>query len=980
MKKFKIYGFSIYDNPVLITNSENLSFASTFDEQLKLQRYMKSDFTFKISDTLNIGSSNPFFDLIYIGGKIRLELPNQILDFVISNVASEFYKDMIVYSVSCQDYASYVYSKQGQGLSIEYTGDLSQLIREVLGKSRKNIGYKFASDSYLNLGAYTNLSNAVVTSSTYSTDFVGISYALLPKADLMFETEYTFKFYVKSMTNNAKFAIVEIDKDMNETEHSINLQLGWNELTFFHEITLAYLKIKCTTYSAGIVSISDIDLIYNIFESTNRPNIDASLHLAGDGSNDSVFFNNENFRTALYQNLTGSESYYRKSTLILGNSNLYNGLIEIAKLYNAEIQFNYAENTVNFINKDIEYQYKGYRLSPTFNLLTLSREEDIGEFSSVLRISGADGVNLLPDIPIEFQQYFYDCIDNNFNSQNYFNIYNSTIPSTEYKLNYKYIADNFLQSYIVDDENKVLRQSAINDFANAADFIPNLDNKIYSLDYYKETNRISQERYDMFNKTINDDLRILNTKLLLYSNMYYNNDTEISTIQNNIDFISRNLAVESILQNDLAQTFDYVTVTAGAITTNYWTVNKIIGGGSGTNAVPMIAFSNDTGLAPSYLNTNTTVYYGKWISNTTIQLYEDANLTKLITIPSANTNTWYLYRAINYSAVGSAVLLANYKRYSDSLSLVKIYLQQLFEAYSLNYNKSLVPTGINVDSSNLAPERNTFTYYVLNNDGFHNGYYNQDQYGGIHTLLYDLNNEIASMKNLNTQRASRIAVLNTLLAGTLSIYQRNLYEQEKAGLQAMINDSRYYIGDDSATPIIRGMWYYQSLCLSSIISILDLSRHVSPPDPNYIDSIPGLKEKMDILSYNRDSLINNLYQSYENYIIEGYYENTEEITSSGLLEQALTIFNLSKYPKINYGVSMIDISALENYEYIDINIWDKILIQEENPRLYKTYFTEGKYLEVFEISYDLRRPESTQLTVSQEDQIKRILQKILFKI
>lgn len=980
MKKFKIYGFSIYDNPVLITNSENLSFASTFDEQLKLQRYMKSDFSFKISDVLNINSSNPFFDLIYIGGKIRLELPNKVLDFVISNISSEFYKDMIVYNVSCQDYASYIYSKQGQGLSIEYTGDLSQLIRKVLGESRKNIGYKFSSDSYLNLGAYTSLSNATVTATTYSTDFIGVSYALLPKTDLLFETEYTFKFYVKSMSSNAKFAIIEIDKDMNEVEHSIDLQLGWNQLTFFHEITLAYLKLKCTTYNIGVVSISDIDLIYNIFESTNLAVINSSLHLAGDGSNDTIAFNNENFRTSLYQNLTGSESYYRKTTLLLENSNLYNALIEVAKLYNAEIQFNYSENTVNFINKDIEYQYRGYRLSPTFNLLTLSREEDIGEFSSVLRVSGADNVNLLPDMPIEFQQYFYDCIDNNFNSQSYFNTYDSLIPSTEDKLNYKYIANNFLTNYIVDDENKVLRQSVINDYANAADFIPNLDNKIYSLDYYKETNRISQEKYDEFNRIINDDLRILNIKLSLYTTMYYNNDLEISNIQNNIDFISKNLAVESILQNDLAQNFDYVTVSAGTTGTNYWTVNKIIGGGSGTNAVPLIAFSGETGTTPSYLNTNTTVYYGKWINNTTVQLYEDSSLTKIITIPSNNTNTWYLYRSINYATVGAAVLLATYKRYSDSLTIIKIYLQQLFDAYSLNYNQSLVPTGINVNNSSSAPELNTFTYYVLNNEGFHNGYYNQDQYGGIHTLLYNLNNEISILKNLNTQRLTRINVLNNLLAGVLTIYQRNSYEQEKAGLEAMIYDSKYYIGDDNASPVIRGMWYYQSLCLSSIISTLDLSRYVSPTDPNWIDSISGLKDKISTTSYNRDSLINNLYKNYENYIVEGYYENTEEITSNGLLEQALTIFNLSKYPKINYGVNMIDISSLQDYEYIDINIWDKILIQEENPRLYKTYFTEDKYLEVFEISYDLRRPEGTQLTVSQEDQIKRILQKILFKI
>lgn len=979
MKKFKIYGFSITNQKVLITNSESISLAATFDEELKLQRYMKADFNFKIADTLESGVANPFIGLVYPGGKIRLEIPNKILDFIITNMSSEFYKDMIIYNVSCQDYASYVYAKQGQGLSLNYTGDLGQLVRAVLGQTRKNIGYRLSMDNYLpDLSSYTAISHATVTSSTYTTDYIGTSYVIVPKTEgLLDKDEYTFRFYVNSFSEGAQLAF---GSSIEDPLVSIDLELGWNEQTFEYPSNIDNFAIRCITSVEGLVSISEIQLIYNIHFAYMQDYIDGALHLAGDSEQDTISFNKENFVTSLYENSTESSSYYRKATLILDNSNLYNGLIEIAKLYNAEIQFNYEENTVNFLNTDIENVYKGYRLSPIFNLLTLSREEDLNEFSSVLQVSGAEGVNIIPEMPVEFQQYFYDCVTDNFSDQAHFNLYNSTIGDNI--LNYKYIAENYVYNYIVDDENQVLRKSLIDDFAAAADFAPHLENNLYSLNYYKDTNKISQTNYDNFNSIINDDLRILNIKSRLYNNLYYNNQTKIDDKQNTIDFISKNLAVESIRQYDLAQKFDYVTVSAGTTGTNYWTVNKTIGGGT-TTAVPLIAFSGDTGTVPSYINTADKIYYGKYISATSILLYEDSALTKVITIPINYTSTWYLYRAITYTEFTGSVLLANYKNYSNSLIAIKQYTLELLNAYNLNYNSSLTPTGISIDNAKDMPYLDTFTYYVLQNEGFDNGDYPYDphpQSGGIHTLYNNLNNKFLALKNTNIEREARITTLTTLLTDTgLSSYQRSLYEQEKSGLEALIEDSLYYIGDTTSSPVIKGAWTYQLQFLYSIISTLSLSEF-GMSDPSYVSSIVGLSERLESIIVDRQVLIYNLYKDYENYIIEGYYENTEEITSTGLLEQALTIFGLSKYPKITYGVSIIDISSLQDYEYIEIDIWDKILIQEAESRLYKTYIEDAKYLEVFEISMSLRKPEETKLTVSQEDQIKRILQKILFKI
>ena len=118
-----------------------------------------------------------------------------------------------------------------------------------------------------------------------------------------------------------------------------------------------------------------------------------------------------------------------------------------------------------------------------------------------------------------------------------------------------------------------------------------------------------------------------------------------------------------------------------------------------------------------------------------------------------------------------------------------------------------------------------------------------------------------------------------------------------------------------------------------------------------------------------------------NILLKNYYENSDEVTPEGLLEQALIVFDRYKYPRIDFGVSIIDISALQDYEYIDLSIGDLILIQEEEDRLYKSYAPEStKYLQVSQINYDLRKPENTALTVAQDDETKKILQKLMFTI
>jgi len=110
------------------------------------------------------------------------------------------------------------------------------------------------------------------------------------------------------------------------------------------------------------------------------------------------------FPNTLYE----SGTYERmKCSLDLSGSTCYNALVEIANLFNAIIRVSYNENkpggTIYFINKD-RIQFKGYRLLPTVNLNAFTFNKDSSNFSSLMYVTGgqdAEGamVSIIPTMP-----------------------------------------------------------------------------------------------------------------------------------------------------------------------------------------------------------------------------------------------------------------------------------------------------------------------------------------------------------------------------------------------------------------------------------------------------------------------------------------------------------------------------------------------------------------------------------------------------
>lgn len=128
----------------------------------------------------------------------------------------------------------------------------------------------------------------------------------------------------------------------------------------------------------------------------------------------------------------------------------------------------------------------------------------------------------------------------------------------------------------------------------------------------------------------------------------------------------------------------------------------------------------------------------------------------------------------------------------------------------------------------------------------------------------------------------------------------------------------------------------------------------------------------------KDQILNNLKAQYGDFLIEGYYENSDATTDLELLQQAIISKNKLCYPQITYNIGVIDLSSLENYKFLKIHVGDKIKLADNLFLQYNPNYQD--YLEITGISYTLRQPENTQLTINKQDLDSRLIQKLFLNM
>jgi hypothetical protein len=93
----------------------------------------------------------------------------------------------------------------------------------------------------------------------------------------------------------------------------------------------------------------------------------------------------------------------KKVSIEVSNSTPFNILTEIIKLFNAIIDVDYSDHTINFLNKD-DLEYTGLQLKPEINLSAFSYSEKGDNLYNILTVTGGEDaygnlVSIVPSMP-----------------------------------------------------------------------------------------------------------------------------------------------------------------------------------------------------------------------------------------------------------------------------------------------------------------------------------------------------------------------------------------------------------------------------------------------------------------------------------------------------------------------------------------------------------------------------------------------------
>jgi hypothetical protein len=137
---------------------------------------------------------------------------------------------------------------------------------------------------------------------------------------------------------------------------------------------------------------------------------------------------------------------------------------------------------------------------------------------------------------------------------------------------------------------------------------------------------------------------------------------------------------------------------------------------------------------------------------------------------------------------------------------------------------------------------------------------------------------------------------------------------------------------------------------------------------------------------NNDTLWNNLYKQYSQFLYEGRYDNTDEIDYISLYNQAIIYYQDFNKPAGNYSISVLDLSVLESISTPRLKIGSKIKVYNaelglnesngDNTALNELQYTPNDLI-VTSLKFDLRKSGDVNIGVARVTSYVSILQKLI---
>ena len=1067
---------------IVITDSEKISEASTFNEKFTIGQHDQTAISFEIVETLESGEKNPFFELLNPESVVAINLPEResntaqqnegqskdgaYYKFKVKERIPKFSNDKLIYQINAEDYAKTTYSQQGHGLTLEKTGTIREIAEEILGQTRKNTLYRDLNKD-LSVISYQQASTQIALGFSYKLPYInyrgdmgvfgsnpmpyasfitGNNFVSGEKYDLEFDligmtarTGEEFKqfdaiFDVLGTTGGTSSPINDpqdqfISKNKGK---SVKVSIPFT----YYGSDLIQLRVRYKTKVVDGETIPDLPLAveYSIslanFKITksksvvaNKENHDTKLYINHTENFEEQFSNLKELRE-LYGNKISDEVLRKqyasetKMTYSIENSNLYNALLSLAELFNAQVKFDYLDNGFYFVSND-HSEYKGYRLHPEVNISSISRPETSSEFATVLHINGGGDVDgVIPPLPREWRSYLSECVNKWFDADGnlleeddlsagkWFELYGKqlytglnnkvfeeidTLLTTEQKElrkrqieNYSFKLDNGIlnesetinqmptewESYLTkrglekediilfgvewfNDKGPQTYQSLVEDvkdriessdsreeshdrilkFAQHMDKVPNFESTLYDFSYFNNMGMLvdseGEKDYTELVDLIYNKTRKLNIALNIYSYKYYLAYSDFTSQLQELSFYLRNINVEETFQH-----------------------------------------------------------------NSDLKLRGD-------NAPDRYTQTWVSYMnaidkskatALEYEEEVRNILGLNLSDNSPSLDLrpgTFAYNALTLFGY-LNDDKNGVKKLVDENQEKINKKEEERAELIKKRDELENKLYPFDNLRITVQRLLDVgaiklgainqaqvNNTALTLDRL-TEQQKEIFLQNQALGS----YERESLAVELAGVKSQIKDTTRYlglrVGSGEPGTGFRGIYQLES----KFYNLLERQLRETTVPEELLENKIALherlfdKESKFNLVNQKEELLSILMDRYEPFTLEARYENSEEVTAEGLLEQGLISFSKFNRPQVKYDISTIHIGALEDYKfYKHPEVGDKILLDSD---LYLTYDDEDTdYLVITGYSETLRNPDSVNLEVEKDDESELLVRRML---
>lgn len=924
MERFKIYLYSklirsTTDGRIVLTDSAAISEASTFDENFSIAENDKITLTFSIYEKLHNGEPNPFIEYLVPESVLGLELPDRESNTEKPGHIGAYYKlkvlerspvfneENTMYNIVAVDYASAVYSKQAEGLSIEMTGSLRSIAEEILGMTRKNTLYKDLNTNFAKIYQEKTWLNTLKDNKIiYSLPYVNFKHTNM---SYFKNNKPIMKFFVTDKFQDGeeyelRMQVVASRVTQNTDTLPIDFAVGVVGRTLNGQESFDYVDARVTnisqpvtirsrfTYSNGLVN-DKTDAIELYLHEINNP--EHGVKWPTTGTMEITIANVQITRsrkrteerketdTALYINHLGNFADFQlpekgknidiEMTFAANNANLYSALVSLATLFEAEVRFDYIMNGVYFVSKK-KRSYKGYRLDPRINLSSLSRPESSNDFATILHVEGSGDVDgIIPSVPVEWRRFLSVCADEDFKNSSYFKTYNST--NTYLSL------VNTVASYIDPSESEVERLYEIKKFAEHMDKVPNFESTLYDFSYFEEIGLL-EDKYPFLVDLVTNTVRKLNISLNVNTYRYYSIYSDFATQLQQVAFYSSLINTE--------EKFLYTTRM------------KLLG--------------ND---APQK-------YTSSWVA------YMNA-------IDAAQANI-YNFRTELYNLIGLDENGAGLPGYLESGSFI--------------HNACMLF-----------------------------GYQNKDD-NGIQKLIDENSEKIREKDQERADLEAKIIELQDKIDASGSSFITEALEVELAGARSNLDRIANYIGrseiDEENNQIYRGSYVIEGALYAAAKKAM-ASQEVAIPTQLKSKNLSLFKllfdrENPHNLIVRKEKELEALMDEYEAFALEARYQNSDEVTPEGLLEQGLLSFVKINRPKVSYNISAIHIGALQDYSFIEHpEIGDKIKIDE---KLYLSYEPEDTdYLVIVGYKERLREPNSLELTVEKDDESELLVRRML---